>query len=397
MPHPDHIAVRAKSVIPLAGEGPARGTAALSRPLERLDDAVIAAQGGTIVTVEPYRDYRRRPGSLPPGAIRDLGAVTLAPGLVNSHTHLEISHMAGKTRMGTGFCDWLSSLIALDRNTPDSAEADLRAAVRSLSLAGTACVGDISSRISETVLAALRAGGITPRIFCEIIGHRRESAHAAVEAAAQDDAFSLAGHALYTTSGELIQQAKAWCVAHGRPFSLHLAEHADERECVRDGTGKLHDMLRQSIVPASWRAPGFSPVQYAASLGVLSPGTLAVHCVHCDKADIRILAASCAAVCMCPRSNRGIGVGEAPAKAFADKGILLALGTDSLASNTDLDVWHEAEFFLKKNVFPANALLRMATVNGAAVLGVSSAVGRLEKGMRFCYRVFPSEVNTLFH
>ena len=149
-------------------------------------------------------------------------------------------------------------------------------------------------------------------------------------------------------------------------------------------------------MPSSWRAPGKTPVRYAASLGLLGPGTLAVHCVHCDAADIETLAGSGAAICLCPRSNAAINVGEAPVTSFAEKGILLCLGTDSLASNADLDVWREAEFFLKKNLLPAKALLRMATVNGASVLGLGDRVGRLEKGMQFCYRAFPSEMSALF-
>ncbi len=121
-----------------------------------------------------------------------------------------------------------------------------------------------------------------------------------------------------------------------------------------------------------------------------------MHCVRCDAADIAALAGSGAAVCLCPRSNAAINVGEAPAKAYAAKGVPLVLGTDSLASNADLDVWNEALFFLKKNVFSANALLRMATVNGATVLGLSGTVVRREKGMLFCYRTLPSDMLALF-
>lgn len=396
MNHTNHTAVRARSILPLAGEAPARGTEALTRPLVRLDDGVIVAQDGVILAVEPYKDYCRRPGSLPREDVRDLGDVVLTPGLANCHTHLEISHMAGKTHMGDGFCDWLASLVALDRNPPENVEAALGTAVASLAAAGTACVGDISSRMPETVLRLIRAAGLAPRVFREIIGHAEHAVREAEKRAEADEAFSLAGHAFYTTPGEAMTAAKAWCVKNSRPFSLHLAEHEDECLCVQEEAGRLHGMLRKSIVPASWRAPRMSPVRYAASLGLLAPGTLAVHCVWCDAAEVALLAESGTAVCLCPRSNRGINVGEAPAGAFADKGALLVLGTDSLASNTDLDVWNEAEFFLKKSIFPANALLRMATVNGAAALGASRSAGRLEKGMLFCYRVFPSEASTLF-
>lgn len=386
------IAVRARSVVPLADEAPARGMEALTRPLAWVDDGVVAARGGRILAVEPHAEYMRRPGVPAP---RDLGDVLLTPGLVNCHTHLEISHMRGKTQLGMGVVPWLKSLIALDRNPPGDTFPSLREALNSMAAYGTASVGDISSRMPGAVLEALRDVGLAARVFCEVIGGSGESADQAEALAASDPGFSLAGHAFYTTPGGAIARAHAWCAARSRPFSLHLAEHADEVECLRDGKGPLHDMVKH-LLPTGWRAPGLSPVKYAASFGLLAPGTLAVHCVQCGEEDIATLADSGAAVCLCPRSNAAINVGEAPARAFAERGVLLGLGTDSLASNADLCVWNEAEFFLKKSIFPANALLRMATVNGAAILGLPGRTGRLEKDGPFCYRVFPSDAISFF-
>lgn len=385
-------AVRARSVIHLAGEAPARGMEALTRPLIRMDDGVVAALRGRILAVEPHAGYMRRSGVPAP---RDLGDVLLTPGLVNCHTHLEISHMAGKTQLDMGFVPWLKSLIALDRNPPENTFFPLREASSAMAACGTASVGDISSRMPGAVLETLRDAGLAARVFCEVIGGSDESADRAEATAASDPAFSLAGHAFYTTPGGAIARAHAWCAARSRLFSLHLAEHADEVECLRDGKGPLHDMVRD-LMPADWRAPGLSPVKYAATLGLLTPGTLAVHCVQCGKEDTATLADSGAAVCLCPRSNAAINVGEAPARTFAERGLLLGLGTDSLASNEDLCVWNEAEFFLKKNIFPAKALLRMATVNGAAILRLPGCTGRLERGGLFCYRVFPNDAISFF-
>ena len=395
-PITSYSAVRAGTIIPLAGESAARGLDALTRPLEYIDDGIVLTQGTTILAVEPYRDYIRRPDALPVSAIHDLGDGLLVPGLINSHTHLEISHMAGKTVRGKGFSDWVSSLVALDKNPPESTHEAILNAVASLTDYGIAGVGDISSRMPQTVLHATRKSGIEARIFCEIIGHAPTAVDQARTEAETDPFFSLAGHAFYTTPGKTIANAHQWCVGKGLPFSLHLAEHEDEAQCLQNASGKLYELLRERVLPPSWRPPGQSPVQYAASLGLLTSGTLAVHCVHCDDADIATLAAGSAAICLCPRSNAYIAVGESPAKSFAEKGILLCLGTDSLASCADLDVWNEAEYFLKKNILPPKALLRMATVNGASVLGLSAQVGRLEKGMRFCYKLFPKEMTALF-
>lgn len=382
------LAVRARAILPLAGEIPARGLDALAAPLECMDDAVLVARNGVILDVTPYKNLR---GDIP---VRDLGDVILAPGLVNCHTHLELSHMGGRLPRNKGFHAWLKSLVGLE--AASSASAAMSGAMAGMAQSGTFLAGDISSRMPRTVLETARQNGLDIAVFLEVFGHDPSLPENYASAALADPAFSLACHAFYTTPGEAMRQVKAWCDAQRRPFSLHLAEHEGEEECLLTGSGEFCDLMRETMLPRTWRAPGMRPAQYAASLGLLSPGTLAVHCVRCDDTDIAALARSGAAVCLCPRSNAFIGVGEAPAARFAEKGVLLCLGTDSLASNTDLALWNEAEYLLKKNTLPANALLRMATVNGAAVLGRSARYGRLARGMRFCYTIFPSEMITLF-
>ena len=109
-----------------------------------------------------------------------------------------------------------------------------------------------------------------------------------------------------------------------------------------------------------------------------------------------LLASSGATVCLCPRSNDYIGVGEAPVRRYLEAGAFLILGTDSLASNDDLNIWHESEYFLQKNLVPPNALLRMATVNGASAAMLSGDIGSLETGKQFCYSAFPRDADTLF-
>lgn len=406
-PHSPHASkkfsvVRARFVMPLRGETIAAGMHALTAPLEILNDAVIVAKNGVIVAVESYKEYMRRANAPKPEAFADLGDILLVPGTVNCHTHLEISHMSGKTLWGEGFHPWLASLITLDKTAADSSgHADtalhaLDAALADMAASGTSLVGDISSRIPQTVLAASQRHAVQTRLFLEVIGPDLERVRRHMATAASDPAFSLAGHALYTTPGDVVAKAKAWCVERELPFSMHLAEHMEEEECLATGGGAFSAMMREKILPPDWRPPQMRPVQYAARLGLLSPGVMATHCVQCDDKDIDTLAASGAAVCLCPRSNAAIGVGEAPARALAEKGVPLVLGTDSLASNADLCVWNEAEYFLEKNILPANALLRMATVNGAAVLGFQNRYGRLEKGTRFCYKTFPSEMIALF-
>ena len=165
---------------------------------------------------------------------------------------------------------------------------------------------------------------------------------------------------------------------------------------MQSGSGPFADLLRQRLINDDWRTPGRRPVAEATRLGLLGPGTLAVHCVQCDPEETIFISQSGAAVCLCPRSNAAIAVGEAPAAAFAKAGALLTLGTDSLASNDSLDLWDELRWMLKKNILSANALLRMATVNGASALRLSGGLGTLASCSPFCYSLIPDDIAAFF-
>ncbi len=127
------------------------------------------------------------------------------------------------------------------------------------------------------------------------------------------------------------------------------------------------------------------PAEFAASLGLFGPGFLAVHGVWLNDREMRALARSGSALCLCPRSNRNLAVGRADIAGLVESGVLLCLGTDGLTSNTDVNVLNEARFLL--DVLPEDALLRMLTINGAAALGLARA-GRLAPGAPAAFRVW---------
>ncbi len=393
-PSPRRTAWRARRVISLAGEGPARGKE-LFRPLRSLDDAVIVACDGRVERVERYAAFRPDTGT----EVRDLGAVTVIPGLVNAHTHLQLSHLAGQTTWGKGFVPWLRSLIPL-LALPLRPEA-IAAAVRRVVDAGTALVGDYTGQGVLTVGELARKAGLDCTLLCEWFGF------GATAFIRQDDPWPTrygalmrgapeslrrhmapAGHALYSTHADILRAAHAWCVHHGRPFSLHLAEFPEETEALVSGRGALVDLYAGVVLPKDWKAPGLPPVPLADALGLLGPGTLAVHCVQCSGHDIHLLARSGAAVCLCPRSNAALAVGAPPAAALAEAGVLLCLGTDGLTSNTDLDVRQEAVALQEQGLSP-EALVRMLTVNGASALGRRD-LGTLEPGRPARWAVLPN-------
>jgi cytosine/adenosine deaminase-related metal-dependent hydrolase len=416
-----YSAYRTKRIIALEREKQARGRNALDAPVRALENAVLLTRGGRIEAVESYAEYRRRAHR--DIVFTDLGECCMGPGLVNAHCHLELSHLAGKTVSGQGFAAWVRSLVAALReplptghafaDASDFMRALYQRTLNDMLSTGTAHVGDVGGRYvpltHQSACRVVREHTLPYPVthFLEVLGfgppELEETLPKAIAAqgyaplcaaALPEEVFlhcAVSGHALYSTSPEGLRAALAWCQEQDRPFSLHLAESIDEDECLRRGRGPLHDLLAESMLPPGWSAPGLGAVEYAERLGLLTPRTLAVHCVRCSDTDIERLARSGSAVCLCPRSNVHIGVGKAPADAMAEAGILLCLGTDGLSSNHDLDMRRELAALRDEYGFSPRAALRIATINGAAALGLP-LLGTLEPGKAACFSLWDIEM-----
>lgn len=391
------LAIRAKSILTLGGEGPARA-ARLFAPLKKIDNGVLLVREGLVEDVLPWSQARLPAGTL----VRDVGPVCLAPACVNAHTHLELSHLAEKTRWGRGFTPWLQSLIPLMGEAPQ-AEA-VESACASLALSGTLYVGNITGSLpGGTVLAdaACAEAGLTVSHFCEWFGFGAPFADherpwpPRCRRALEDDPFLMArcapgGHALYSTGPDIMAASRRDCARMGRVFSFHLAESPEETRLLTMGDGPLREVYEGVVLPAGWTAPGLRPLAYAVKLGLLGTGALAVHGTQLDAQEVEVLAASGAALCLCPRSNRNLGVGVPPVRELMESGVLLCLGTDGLTSNRDLDVRKEAVWLRETMDVPPEALVRMLTVNGAAALNLlACGAGRLEKGGPADFCVLP--------
>ena len=343
-----------------------------------IEDGAIIIRGGLVAETGPWPQLKAQA----PADVRDMGAVTLLPAPVNAHCHLELSHLGLPPFQGAGFLEWVRWLIAqpVGEFSPDA----VRAAVGQLEAAGAAAVADIATRKGAEVAAVLENTALDYVIQHEVFGYSYD-----------DSSFmpspggSLAGHALYSTAPEALRRAKAWDSAHGKAFSLHLAEHEGEVELLAQGSGTFADFLRQRILPPTFAAPGMSPVAWAAELGLLDQATLAVHAVQLSGQDIDLLAASRATACLCPRSNAVIGVGRAPARALLDAGIPCCLGTDSLASAPDLDIWAELAALLQFCPLTLRESVGLLATNAARVLGFTR-LGTLEPGKAARAAVLPS-------
>lgn len=372
---------RAAWVLPITAPPIRNGWVALS-------DGRVAAAGG------PGDPGPEQAGASP--AV-DLGRVAVLPALVNAHTHLELSWLRGRVAPAESFLGWVGAMMrdrltAAEGRDPLVIRSAMQAALAEMRASGTGVVGDISNGLEHLdVLAESGASGV---VFHEIIKFRAPDAagtvaHAEARLAdAQAQAgprwrLALAPHAPYSVSPSVFDALRRARGPDGtRPLSVHIAESPEEVEFVSQGSGGWRDLLKRlGSWDEAWRAPACSPIVYLDRLGFWGSRTLAVHGVQASDEDLALLAARGATVVTCPRSNVHVGVGEPPVSRFYASRVPVAVGTDSLSSVADLNLFAElAELHrLAPEVSPSR-LLESATLVGARALGLDDDFGSIRPG-----------------
>ncbi|MFN3135800.1 MAG: amidohydrolase family protein, partial [Candidatus Kryptonium sp.] len=354
----------------------------------------------------------------------DLKNALIMPGFVNAHTHLELSGIKMKSEF-KDFKDWLYKIVEQRRKMfnvegifgkmkfiktllEKSWKREVRKRIKEMVNSGTVAVGDVSN--TGRLITMLLKVPMKVQVFIELISFVEErgmeffniikdlvgNVSKVVERHNLQREFriSLAPHAPYSVSGALFKLIKNFNA--NSKTSVHLAEVVDEVEFIKNGTGFFRTFLIQrNGFDHSWSPPGVSPVKYLDKIGFLDENTLAVHCVNVDDEDIKILSERNVSVCTCPRSNYFLKVGKAPVRKFLDHGINVCIGTDSMASNRDLNILNELRFAREfyENISDEE-LLKIATLNGAKALGFDNTCGSIEKGKDadLIYFVIPSDL-----
>ena len=352
-------------------------------------DGWVAVDGGRVVAVG-----RGRPADFADD--EQLGDVALMPGLVNAHTHLELSYLHDEVPPASEFVTWIRNVMAARRQRPDPRAADIvdaidRAIVESRA-SGTAVVGDVSNTL--VTFEPLARSALAAIVFYELIRFNAPDPRALVDAAtAEIEALaptewvraSLAAHAPYSVA-PLVLRAIREAVDRDalRPCSVHLCESAEETEFLRTGLGSWRRLLEDvGAWDPAWTPPGVSPVQFLDETGFLGANVLAVHGVQMTLDDLGRLKARGTTLVTCPRSNGHTGAGAPPIQDFYDAGVRVAIGTDSLASSPDLNVFAElATMRALAPAVPATALLESATIEGARALGFDADYGTIEPAKR---------------
>jgi len=329
----------------------------------------------------------------PPAAAEDLGDVALLPGLVNAHTHLELSWMAGLVPPAPSMNDWITTLVEVRRaGTPggDSAALDAaRAAVQAMAATGVVLVGDITN--TAITCDALQGSGVTGVMFYELLGFNAADPDALVRAAWKkleavdtDLKRAVVAHAPYSVSPDLFKAIAAQSIEAGAPLSIHLGESAEEIEFLRTGCGPIREMLEKlGVWSEGWPVPGCDPVRFLADLGYLRAGLLVVHGVHLTDDALERLRKAGAVIVTCPRSNLWVGGGPPRIAHFYAARLPVAIGTDSLASVATLSLFDElAEIRRLAPEVAAGTLLASATRIGAEALGFGKDYGTIAPGKR---------------
>jgi len=324
----------------------------------------------------------------------DLGQAAVLPGLVNAHTHLELSYLRDEVPPASQFVTWIRGVMKARRERPDPSGKEILDAVdsalREAIACGTAIVGDISNTL--VTFDPLTRSRLAAVVFYELIRFNTTDPAGVVSKALADlhalapsehVRATLAAHAPYSVA-PLVLRAIRDAVDRDpfAPCSIHLSESAEEVEFIRSGAGPWRALLEElGSWDPTWVPPGGTPVQFLDDSGFLDSRVLAVHGVQMTTADLDRLVARGTTLVTCPRSNGHTGAGAPPLEDFYNYGVKVAVGTDSLASAPDLNVF--AELATMRALAPtvsARALLDSATLQGARALGFDADYGTIEPG-----------------
>ncbi len=334
-----------------------------------------------------------------------LGNAVLMPGLVNAHSHLELTAMRGFLE-GFAFREWLRTLTIVRRDVltaDDLLDASRLGIVEGLAH-GITTYADTTD--SAAPLAAMREMGVRGIGYVEVFGPDPAQRDGSMAQLAQrvsalrglDTSLVRTGispHAPYTVSASLFRAAAEYARAESLPMAVHIAESAAEVAFVVRGEGVFADKLRERNIAVTPQAR--SPIALLDRCGVLDARPLLIHAIQIDEEDCQRIADSGSSIVHCPISNAKLGHAIAPLDRMLSHRIATGLGTDSVASNDRMHLieetrqaclFHSVRSGRPDSLHPTQAL-ELATIGGARALQLDAQIGTLEPGKQADLAAFP--------
>jgi len=335
----------------------------------------------------------------------NLGDVALLPGLVNAHTHLELTVMRGFLE-DLDFRSWILRLTRARRAvlSLDALTESARAGIAEGLLAGITTYADTTE--SGVPFRAMRELGVRGVVYQEVFGPDPSQCAEAlaglrlkVDALRREEAtlvrVGVSPHAPYSVSDALFEATAAYARAESLPVAVHIAESEEESRLVIQAAGGWADSHRARGIAVVER--GGSPVGLLERVGVLDAQPLLIHCVRSAPDDIVAMARRDCAVAHCPASNAKLGHGIAPLAELLAAGVRVGLGSDSVASNNRMDLLDEARLAIlmqrarsgRHDTISATQALELATLGGARALRLDGEIGSLDVGKSADLAAFP--------
>lgn len=358
---------RARIVLPLAAP-----------PIE---DGVVGVQSGRIAAVGRARDFA--------GPAEDLGDVILLPGLINAHCHLDYTVMRGAILQQENFPNWVRRINDLKRIlTDDDYLASIASGFRELQKWGTTSVFNIES--FPELMVRLPAPPLRTWWFYELMDIRNRIHTEDVVAGALTffdhhpnwlGGFGLSPHAPYTTSGGLYELTKFCSENYAMPWTTHLAETDEEFEMFVKATGPMHDFLKK-LGRKMDDVGGVTPVSRLFNGPGVPQGGILAHMNCLSESDYQILAARRdLTVVHCPKCHEYFGRAPFALHRLREIGISVCLGTDSLASNSSLNLFGEMRALRRSHPhISAAELVDMVTRRSARAIGLPGQLGEITPG-----------------
>lgn len=311
----------------------------------------------------------------------------IVPGFINTHCHLELSHLLGKIAEHTGLAEFIRQILAMREQPKELILAAMQKADEAMYNNGIVAVGDISNQLSSRPVKL--DSRIFYHTFVEVFGFSRPSGPI-IEAGVQlrEDfsplKASIVPHAPYSVSSDLFQEINKVNTADAI-LSIHNQETAGENELFSKGTGKFAEFFASvGIPPHEAKGSGKNAINYHLPQLAKELHTLLVHNTMSEVEDVAFAEKEHPNLfwCLCPNANLYIENSLPNVSMFQAQGVTLTLGTDSLASNHQLNILAEMQTLQKHLEVPFEALLKWGTLNGAKFLNIDSTFGSIGKGKR---------------